>query len=366
LKTTRKFIVLITIMALVVSFGLTGCGKDQKQETTVPSESAVRTIVDDANREHKIPTEITKVFSVSPVGAILVYTLNPDLLIGWNYELREGEKEYLLPKYQSLPNLGGWYAKATCNIEEVLKINPDIIISAGVLNDTSVSQANQIQEQTGIPVVLINAELAELDKTYEFAGKLLNQEKKAQELSDYCKQAINNAQSKSKNIEADKRVRVYYAEGASGLETDPRGSSHTEVLEMVGGINVAKVEVKGGMGMTPVSMEQILSWNPDVILSWNDTQGGYYSKMLTDANWKNISAVKNKKVYAVPSGPFNWFDRPPSVNRILGVKWLGNLLYPEIYNYDMAKETREFYKKFYHYDLSDEELNSLLKNSGGL
>ncbi|NLW07967.1 MAG: ABC transporter substrate-binding protein, partial [Clostridia bacterium] len=52
-------------------------------------------------------------------------------------------------------------------------------------------------------------------------------------------------------------------------------------------------------------------------------------------------------------------------NRILGIKWLGNLLYPEIYGYDMTKETREFYKLFYHYDLSDEELTSLLKDAGG-
>jgi len=45
---------------------------------------------------------------------------------------------------------------------------------------------------------------------------------------------------------------------------------------------------------------------------------------------------------------------------------LGNLLYPDVYKYDMAKETREFYKKFYHYDLTDEELTSLLKDSGGI
>ncbi|MDD3852208.1 MAG: ABC transporter substrate-binding protein [Syntrophomonadaceae bacterium] len=362
---SKKLIVLMTILVLVLSFGLAGCGKEQIQETAAPSNPAVRTIVDDANREHTIPVEITKVFSISPVGNILLYTLDPELLIGWNYELREGEKEYILPQYQSLPNLGGWYAKATCNIEELLKINPEIIISVGVIDDMAVSQADQIQEQVGIPVILINGELARLDKTYEFAGKLLNHEKNAGELAAYCKKVISDAQSKSKTIDPDKRVRVYYAEGAAGLETDPRGSRHVEVLEMVGGINVAEVAMKGGMGMTPVSLEQVLSWNPDVILSWNTTQGGYLDKIMTDSSWKGIAAVQNKKVYAVPSGPFNWFDRPPSVNRILGVKWLGNLLYPEIYNYDMAKETRKFYKQFYHYDLTDEELTSLLKDSGG-
>ena len=131
--------------------------------------------------------------------------------------------------------------------------------------------------------------------------------------------------------------------GLVNLETDP-GSRHVEALDIVGGLNVAEVEMKGGMGMTPVSLEQILAWNPEVILSWNETQGGYYSKISTDPKWESIAAIKNEKVYAVPSGPFNWFDRPPSVNRIIGLKWLGNLLYPETYQYDMAVEAKEFHK----------------------
>lgn len=362
MKKTRTFIILLTVLALVLTCCLAGCSKEKAPET---AKTSVRTIVDDAQREHSIPTEIKKVFSTSPVGTILLYTLDPELLIGWNYELKAGEKEFILPKYHGLPNLGGWYAKATCNTEEILKINPDIIISVGVIDEMAIAQANQIQEQMGIPVILINGELAKWDKTYEFAGKLLNKEQKAQELAAYCKKVITDAQDKAKTITPDKRARVYYAEGAAGLETDPRGSRHTEVLDMVGGINVAEVAMKGGMGMTPVSLEQVLAWNPQVILSWGKTQGGYYEQMLTDAKWSSISAVQNKKVYAVPTGPFNWFDRPPSVNRILGLQWLGHLLCPEVYDYDIAEETREFYKNFYHYDLSDEELTNLLKDSGG-
>ena len=72
-------------------------------------------------------------------------------------------------------------------------------------------------------------------------------------MADYCKKAISDAQNKSKTIDPEKRLKVYYAEGAAGLETDPRMSRHTEVLEMVGGVNVAEVSMKGGMGMTPVS-----------------------------------------------------------------------------------------------------------------
>lgn len=365
MKNSKSIIVLLLIMALLMSCCLGGCGNEKPQETNSPSDPGVRTMVDDAQREHSIPTTINKVFSISPVGTILLYTLDPELLIGWNYELKEGEKKYISPEYHNLPNLGGWYAKATCNTEELLKINPDIILSVGVIDDMAVSQADQIQEQIGIPVILINGELAAFDKTYEFAGKLLNREEKAQELAAYCQEVINDAQNKAKTIAMEERLRVYYAEGAAGLETDPRTSRHTEVLEMVGGINVAEVTTKGSMGMTPVSLEQVLSWNPDVIISWGTTQGGYFGKIMTDPKWQGIAAVQNNQVYTVPNDPFNWFDRPPSANRILGIQWLGNLLYPDVYKYDMTQETREFYKTFYHYDLTDEEISSLLKDSGG-
>lgn len=354
-----KVLFILLIIILIGTLSLMGCNKETSKNT---GNKELHTITDMAGREVTVPLKIEKVFCVSPVGTIFVYTLNPDLLVGWNYELRPEEKKYILPKYHNLPNLGGWYAKATCNIEELLKIDPDIILSVGYLD---IDETNEIQQQTGLPVVIIDGDnLMELDKAYEFAGKLLNLEAKANELGSYCLETVEEITNKASFV--DDKVRVYYAEGANGLETDPKGSSHTESLQIVGGDNVAKVDLKDGMGMTLVSLEQILAWDPDVILSWNDEQGGYYSRMLADPKWKTISALSNGKVYAVPSGPFNWFDRPPSVNRIIGLKWLGNLLYPEIYQYDMGKEAKEFYKKFYHYNLSDEDLNILLRNSGGI
>ena len=90
---------------------------------------------------------------------------------------------------------------------------------------------------------------------------------------------------------------------------------------------------------------------------------GYYPQLLDDPKWKELKAVKEGKVYEIPCVPFNWFDRPPSVNRIIGLKWLGYTLYPDIYDYDLIQEVKEFYSLFYHFDLSDEEANDLLKNA---
>lgn len=362
MKRNRSFIILLTIGALVMTSCLVGCGTEELQETTAPTEPGVRTVVDMAGREVTVPHQIDKVFSTNPPGTILLYTMDPELLIGWNYELGEAEKRFILPQYHELPNLGGWMAKSTCNTEELLKIKPDLIIFMTDISKMTISQADDIQKQVEIPVVMVNGDLTKMDETYEFTGKLLNMEKQAEILGTYCRETVNQVQNKSQNIAEDKRVRVYYAEGADGLQTDPSGSRHTEVLDMVGGVNVADVIAKGQRGLTQVSHEQVLLWNPDAIICW----GQCFEKILSDPKWQNIKAVQDKKVYIVPSGPFNWFDRPPSVNRILGLKWLGNLLYPEVYGYDIANETREFYQKFYHYDLTEEDINFLLKDSGGI
>jgi iron complex transport system substrate-binding protein len=66
------------------------------------------------------------------------------------------------------------------------------------------------------------------------------------------------------------------------------------------------------------------------------------------------------RVYQIPRGPFDWFDRPPSISRILGVRWLGNLLYPDLYQYDIKAEVKRFYKLFYQIDLSDAQLQELM------
>lgn len=315
--------------------------------------------------KNRLTDEVLTGFLINSEGGhYLPKTRNSGLImVGWNYQLRKGERKFILEQYQKLPNLGGWYSSNTGNMEEILKVAPDVIISFGTTGKKDIEQAEEIQKQLGIPVVIIDSELTKLDQAYTFAGELLGAQEKAAELGAYCKQSVEDVTAESKQIDDSKRVRVYYAEGAKGLETDPQGSRHTQVLDLVGGINVADVEMKEGKGLTQVSIEQVMKWNPEVIISWDDERGGYYSGIAKDSTWQGIQAVQNKKIYEIPTSPFNWFDRPPSVNRVLGIKWLGNLLYPELYAYDMKAEVKDFYKKFYHYELTDKEVEELLERA---
>ena len=92
-------------------------------------------------------------------------------------------------------------------------------------------------------------------------------------------------------------------------------------------------------------------WDPNVIIFAPDS---VYSKVGEDELWNGLKAIKDGKYYEVPFGPYNWLGFPPSVQRYLGMLWLAKLLYPE---------AAEYFKLFYHCDLTEGQYNELVANS---
>lgn len=359
-----KTAIIATMMFILICTLFTGCSS-KKTTQTPPVQPTAKTITDHAGRVVTIPATINKVYYTSPIGMIMVYTLAPEKMAGSSMQLSDNEKKYLLPQVKELPYLGGLQMNAKINTEELVKAKPDVIFSIGpdALSDTSKSSADKLQQQLNIPVIVLEGDINSTEKTLTFLGQMLGVEDRAKELIAYCNKTLQEIVEVTKTIPEEKKVRVYYGEGPKGLATEPKTSAHALLLNIVNAQNVADVEAKGGGGMSNVSLEQVLKWNPDVILSWGTDRGGAYDQILTSPDWKNISAVKNQKVYEIPNYPFNWFDRPPSVNRFIGLKWLTATLYPDIYKPDMVKEVKDFYKLFYHVDITDQDAKDLLKTS---
>jgi len=321
-----------------------------------------RALVDMAGRTVIVPKQIHKVLAMSPVGTILVYTLSPELLAGWNTQLTPEELAFIPEPYKSLPVLGGWYGKNnTGNLEVIMKAHPDVMISMG--DPMGTATAERVQQQTHIPVYYLDGSLNKLPEAYIKAGELLGNAARAAQLAAECRRTLDEVSSKIAAIPAAKRRRVYYAEGPTGLQTEPGDSMHSEALVFAGAENVAAVPKQQGYGYTPVSMEQVLGWNPDVIVAGYDfssSPGEFYLSVWNNDMWKMVKAVKNREVYEAPHWPFGWIDRPPSVNRIIGIRWVANLLYPDVFHDDMRAATRQFYSTFYHRTLTDAELNQIL------
>lgn len=366
----------LLLPGLALALALAGC-QSQQAATASPSaapaaetpavevtpaagnESGTRTVTDMAGREVEVPAVIDSVYSTAPTGTMLMYTFDDELVTGLNVELSDDEKAYVTDYYKNLPNLGGWYGQGNQgNVEEIIKAAPDIVLSAGS-TQSYIDQAEQLQEQLGIPVLLVETDLEYLPETYRFMGELLGDEARGEELAAYTEETIAYAKELVASIPEEDKVRVYYAEEQDGLHTDPAGSSHSALIDLCGGINVAECEITSGYGRTAVSIEQVMEWNPELIICSVDN--GYadsssYNTVLTDPIWSTIDAVENGLVFQTPLQPQNWFDRPPSANTIIGVKWTLSILYPDLVDFDIKEEAKEFYQLFYHVEIDDDDI----------
>jgi iron complex transport system substrate-binding protein len=235
------------------------------------------------------------------------------------------------------------------NLEAIIAAKPDLLIDLGEAMPNIASDMDGLSAQIGIPVVFIEATLETMSGAYRALGELLDEEAAAGELAAYVDETFADAAARRARIPPEKRLSVYLGEGKGGLQTNARGSIHADVIEYAGGINAADFGTEPVGGMAPVSLEQVVLWNPDVIILGGGIDAAGVAR---DAGWQPVSAVRSGRVYDVPQQPWSWVGRPPSVNRLIGIKWLGNLLYPDIFDYDITAETRRFYRLFYHAELT--------------
>jgi len=311
--------------------------------------------VDAAGRKVEIPDGVHRVLAAGPPASVLLYALAPDKMVGWVREPSAEEKAFIAPAYRDLPAHGRLTGKGnTANLEMVLKMKPDLIIDVGTVDPTYASLADRVQQQTGIPYVLIDGSFARTPDSLRQVGELLGEKERGEALARYAETSLKRVEALAAGIAPDKRPRVYYGRGPKGLETGLAGSINMEVLGAVGAVNVAEAAGKGGLAN--VSVEQVLSWNPDVILTLDPN---FQASVANDPQWAGIAAVKQGRVYRAPTLPFGWFDSPPGVNRLIGVSWLESVLYPQS-QVDLRSEARGFYKLFYHVEVSDAQLDELL------
>ena len=357
MKKRRQFFALLLCLVMTFSF-FTGYSE-------VKAAAETREITDMAGRKVTVPAaeNIESVFSAGPVAAIFLYMVAPDKLLGWNYELNDVEKTIILDQYQDLPNFGMGDA---INYEAVIAAKPTIALNCGKINDAMVSDCDAMSESLGIPVIAVDNELNNSAEAFRFMGELLGVEDHAEELALYVEKTFADIDLLSE-IPEDKKVSVYFGNGEDSLETAPRGSQHAQMLDAINVINVADLELGDG-SRVQISAEQLLAWDPDVIVVNGepkaDKSGNSAAEdILNNPDYASLKAVQNHKVYGTPNAPFSWVDRPAGPNRLIGMRWFSALIYPEYVKCDINAEIREFFNLFYHVDLSDEQLENVLKGT---
>ncbi|HTH97288.1 MAG TPA: iron ABC transporter substrate-binding protein [Stellaceae bacterium] len=319
--------------------------------------ASARTITDSAGRSVTIPDKVARVFAAGPPASVLLYALAPQDMIGWVKAPSDAEKPFLLPAVRDLPELGRLTGRGdTLNLEVLLKAKPDLIIDFGTINATYKSLADRVQSQTGIPYLLIDGSFADTPKALRLLANALGLEKRGEDLARAAEQIFGEVDAVLAKVPAASRPKVYLARGPEGLETGSKGSINTEIIERVGGINVAQGTIRRG-GLIDASPEQVLAWAPDTIITLDPR----FAKALPGmAAWATVPAVTRHRVYLAPSLPFGFIDAPPSLNRLIGLVWLLHEFYPTQAPGDLKTQVKDFFHLFYQVDLSDADLAQVL------
>ncbi len=352
----KKFIALFCLV--FITFALVA---QPVSEVTV-EEAAERVFTDSCGREVTIPTHITKVCPSGAVATMFLSTFAPDEMVSVNSTVSGSTAAFLPSRIATLPATGQFYgSKASLNMEQILALDPDVIIDLGDYKDGIREDMDALQAQLGIPVIFIESDLGHMASAFRSLGEIFGKEEKGEELASFVEETLQMAEENSAKLTDETRRSVMYATGSSGLNVFAEGSTHAQVISLIGADNAVVLEKFSNKGTgDSVNMEQILLTDPDVIVF---ASGSIYDTVGTDEAWLQLEAVKEGSFYEVPSTPYNWMANPPSMNMLLGVWWLGNLVYPELYDYDMVEKAQEIYSLFWNYDLSSAEAEALLSKS---
>ena len=254
--------------------------------------------------------------------------------------------EQVIEGFDVLPEVG---KGSNINIESVIATGADLVI----LPERHQDLVPQF-EAANIPVLVIldsTENFETVKQTMKLLGMALGENEKAEKISSFLDSQLKNAQNLLKDV--TEKPSVLFLGGSSALSVAPGSMIQTTLIEAGGGVNAVS-GVEGVGGFVDVSIEQIITWNPDVI--WFPQYADYTAEdLLNDPAWSSVSAIQNKRVYEFPSKLEPW-DQPTAA-LALGVDWALYNLHPDLYSFEsLMKNVDEFYTIVYDKTFTAEQL----------
>ena len=351
--------IVLIIMLLILGVILAGCTSSAGRTNATTPEVETRTITDMAGRQVEIPVTVERTaFFGGPIGQVPYILGVQDTIVATSI----GSKNSQLLNIMD-PNLKNTAAprqtNGIINIEELIKSNSQFVIAGNV-------EGAIVEKQTKIPVVYFfeNSEgtAQQTKDEVTFIGYIYGKENRAKNYSTYQDTVLAMVKSRVADIPAAERKILFNGYDANHLITYGGDSYMQERIGTAGLINAAQPINTSGTkpgihaGLDQISMEQVLKWNPDIIVI--DT--GAPEDVYKDPKWASINAVKNRQVYRLPNGVFVW-NRPTAESAVLHPLWMAKTAYPDRFSdISMKDEVKKFYKEIFWYDLTDEQANKIL------
>ena len=350
-----KFFIWLLMLVLV----LTGCGPKTKSDAVQGPEK--KGITDAAGRVVQPPQKVERIACLWGMSGHTVVMLGRGEQI---VAVAQGLKRDIILNLlaPSIAAAEAPMAGGSINIETLLKTNPDIIF---ITYDVYHNENERMKlEQTGIPYVVIGyGSIVQQQQTIELIGEMVGAKEKAIKYNDYYRRCVDLVQSRLGDVPREARPRVYHAL-VEPLKTDGTPSLSNDWLNTAGAINMSgdgQVKMLSKGNDTVISLEQIIAWQPQVIIANED---GVAEAIKQNPQWQSIEAVQNGRVWQMPVGISRW-GHPGSLETPLAILWTAKMLYPEKFaDVDMRRELKDFYREFFGLDVTDEMADQILRGKG--
>lgn len=333
------------------------------------TEAGPKIIVDHAGAEVEIPDQIDRIVvgNTLPLASVLtVYLGGAEKIVGMHPASMGAAQSGLLSELfpEILEAETGFIDGQEINLEELLKLEPDIVIGVGA------EQAQALRD-VGIPAVTLSVSNWDYDvvETYDqwiaLFDQIFGENPLTRRVSEYSHKAYEEIQKKVSSIpeEERKRVMILFNYSEETMTTSGPVFFGQYWCEATGTINVA--EGAEGVGAIAINMEQVYEWNPDIIIITNFTSAlpeDLYHNRIGNDDWSTVNAVKNKQVYKMPLGLYRTYT--PGADTPVTLQWFAKTVYPELFEeVDIYAVTRDYFKEYHNVDLTDEQIESMYSPS---
>jgi iron complex transport system substrate-binding protein len=239
------------------------------------------------------------------------------------------------------------------NVETLAMLDPDVVVQWGDRGDDIVAPLRN----AGIRTALMRYGTEQFARdSLTLMGDIAGKPEKARELIAWRETVAADIAQKATTIPNGRKRKVVYLQRAStGLVVAGANTYYDDYIRLVGGVNAA-AELKGALA---INSEQLAQWNPDVILLNGFEEQLTPQRIYDDPILAGTNAANERRVYKMPIGGYRW--DPPSQENPLTWMWLAELLYPDMFHYELRSEIACRYRMLYGYEASRGDIDSVLR-----
>lgn len=363
----------LSALALAALLTLTACGAGgpatSSSSAPAASLSGATRVVDDELGQITVPAESKRIATTAPAYTTAVLLLGgADKLVA--LEDNYGKNEWIKGKYPQLANLPVVFSGNEVNMEELTKQDPDLVIYASRYGENNLKQLQDL----GIATVSSpkgsdkqGNKIDQLRARQVYLGEVIGgvQLDKAKKYSEEYLAIRSEIEAKTASIPETERPTVVQLSGAGdSLQANNGSAIGQELITLAGGVNAgagATGESKGPSGQTKIDPEQLLSWNPELLLV-DSTK--IRDSIKSDPVLSGLKAVQNNNIIVIPNGAMAWAYNGPE--EYLNMYFFAKAVHPELFkDVDMEARTKAFYKEYFGFDLTDDDVKHLFNLTDG-